>query len=171
MTAVAGAALLNGLVATGAIDFSRSGSARAEIVPSASNSRFRRRLRLTPGIRVVGALVVLGFVWVGIGLSLLPGRAAEGARNQVYDFYDDVDFGRTEDAWARLDPVTRPSMEQYLLERSVRDGLVDGYAKLDTLEILDSRIDGGAGEVDVRARYVTSLTCLLYTSPSPRDRG
>jgi len=127
-------------------------------VPSASNSRFRRHLRLTPSIRVVGALVVLGFVWVGIGVSLLPGRAAEGARNQVYDFYDDVDFGRTEDAWARLDPVTRPSMEQYLLERSVRDGLVDGYAKLDTLEILDSRIDGGAGEVDVRARYVTSLT-------------
>ena len=158
LTAVAGAALLNGLVATGAIDFSRSGSARAEIVPSASNSRFRRRLRLTPSSRVVGALVVLGFAWVGIGLSLLPGRAAEGARNQVYDFYDDVDFGRTEDAWTRLDPVTRPSMEQYLLERSVRDGLVDGYAKLDTLEILDSRIDGGAGEVDVRARYVTSLT-------------
>ena len=158
LTAVASAALLNGFVAAGLIGFTASTSGRTEVVPSVSTSRFRRRLKVTSHIGWVAALVALGAVWVVIGVSLLPGRAAEGARNQVYDFYDDVDFGRTEDAWARLDPVTRPSMEQYLLERSVRDGLVDGYAKLDTLEILDSRIDRGAGEVDVRARYVTSLT-------------
>lgn len=78
--------------------------------------------------------------------------------DQVYDYYDDIDFGRLDEAWQRLDPSTRPSRDQYLLERSVRDGLVDGYAKLDELEIVDSRITGNTAEVDVRANYITSLS-------------
>ena len=158
MIAVASAALLNALVAAGALNVAAESAGRITVVPQPSSSRIRTRLRLPVESRYGAALVALGAVWAAIGISLLPGLANEGARNQVYDFYDDVDFGRTENAWARLDPVTRPTLEQFLLERSVRDGLVDGYAKLDTLEIIDSRISGGAGEVDVRASYVTSLT-------------
>ena len=158
MTVVASAAVLNSLVALGVINVSSNGSSRISVVACPSSSRLRIQFRLARQVRYFAALLALGAFWVATGVSLLPAGTARDAENQVYDFYDDIDFGRTEASWERLDPVTRPSVDQYLLERSVRDGLVDGYAKLDTLEILDSRISGGAGEVDVRARYVTSLT-------------
>ena len=158
MTAVATAALLNALVALGAIEMTGARSGRIAVMAYPSVSRIRSRLIIPAKLGQLAVAVTIAALSVGIGVSLLPSTSSTQAENEVYDFYDDVDFGRTEQAWARLDPITRPTMEQYLLERSVRDGLVDGYAKLDTLEILDSRIAGGAGEVDVRASYVTSLT-------------
>ncbi len=163
MSAVFGAALLNGLVAARVIDLNSLTKARIEILPNTSNSKFRRHLRLPPNVARGAALVVVCALWILAGMPFAPGSTSTDAQNQVYDFYDDLDFGRTEQAWERLDPATRPSLEQYLLERSVRDGLVDGYAKLDTLEIVDTRISGNVGEIDVHARYITSLTSWTVT--------
>jgi len=155
MTAVASAALLNGLVTFGLLNVSQT--RMVLIGHGSSNSRLRARVEVPSRLRVAGWALVLVVAGGAVVWSQID-RAEGSAENQVYDFYDDLDFGRTQDAWARLDPVTRPSVDQYLLERSVRDGLVDGYAKLDTLEIIDSRVVDGAGEVDVRARYMTALT-------------
>ena len=158
MSAVFGAAVLNGLVVVGVIDLTGRSSTRISIAAAPSNSRFRRYLQMPALLRRTSAVIAVGVVFVAVGVPSLPAATNDAAQNEVYDFYDDLDFGRTTDAWGRLDPTTRPSLEQYVLERSVRDGLIVGYAKLETLEIVDSRISNGAGEIDVHARYITSLT-------------
>lgn len=150
MTAVSAAVVANAFAAMG---IGHSRTSRREIAHASVAGVFRLRLVSPVWLRVAVALVA------AVGLMFVvweaPGSAAQ---DQVYDYYDDIDYGRVNEAWERLDPATRPTAEQYLLERSVGDGLVDGYAKLDRLEIVDTRIDGAAGEVDVVAHYITSLT-------------
>ncbi len=150
LTAVTTAAIAN-LVA--ALGLAITTPQRRHIVHGPDGGTLRYRL-VSPGwLRGIATVLVvvaaIGANWEG---------AESGAADQVYDYYDDIDFGRLENAWHRIDPYSAPSLDQYLLERSVRDGLVDGYAKLDRLEVLSTRIDGEAGEVDVRAHYVTALT-------------
>ena len=150
LTAISAAVAANSLAALG-IGHSRTG--RREIAHASAAGVFRLRFVSPVWLRV--AVASLAAVGLGFVLWEAPGSAAQ---DQVYDYYDDIDFGRFSEAWERLDPVTRPTAEQYLLERSVSDGLVDGYAKLDRLETVETRIDGEAGEVDVVAHYITSLT-------------
>ena len=157
LTALAAAAIGNSMVAVRGLR-STTPARRVLITAAQSNSRLRSRVVVPAKLRLVSFAFASACIGGAVVLGQFSDRSASLAEGQVYDFYDDLDFGRAEAAWARLDPVTRPSMEQYLLERSVRDGLVDGYAKLDTLEVIEARLADGAGEVDVRARYITSLT-------------
>ena len=149
-TAVTAAGVANVLSIFGV---GRSAVSRRTIVEGPDGGALRRCFVSPTWLRVGCAVVVL----VGVA-GALQDDADAGVTNVVYDYYDDIDFGRLDDAWERLDPFTAPSIDQYRLERSVRDGLVDGYAKLDRLEVLDVHIDGDSGEVDIAAHYVTSLT-------------
>ena len=150
LTAVASAAVVN----IGALcGIGRSASNRRQILHAPDSGTLRHRFVSPTWLRIVCAaaasVALVGLLWESPGAS---------AADQVYDYYDDIDFGRLDQAWERLDPQQAPTLEQYRLERSVRDGLVDGYAKLERLEILDSRIEGDSGEIDVAAHYITSLT-------------
>ena len=150
LTAVAMAIVAN---TTAAMGFGSGATTKRQIVTATNGGTLRLRLVSPAWLRIattaLAAIALVAVLWEAPG---------SGAEDQVYDYYDDIDFGRFDQAWERLDPDTRPTAEQYLLERSVRDGLVDGYAKLDRLEIVEARIDGDSGEVDVAAHYVTSLT-------------
>lgn len=150
LSAVTSAALANLAAALGR---GQAESTRRKINHALENGTLRHRFVSPTWLRLTCAAFAL--VAVGVSLWDSPGTAAA---DQVYDYYDDIDFGRLAEAWERLDPYTAPSLEQYQLERSVSDGLVDGYAKLERLEIVDIRIDGDSGEIDVAAHYITSLT-------------
>ncbi len=131
---------------------------------------------------IVAGVIVLAMVAV---TGALTTTSTTNPADQVYDFYDDLDFRRFESAWARLDPTVRVSLDQFLLDRSVEDGLVASYAKLDRIETTAVRIDGRRAEVDVALRYLTSVeeydvdrTHLLvqrdgrwFLSPDERDEA
>ena len=51
----------------------------------------------------------------------------------IQAYYDDLDFRRFGDAYARLDPVTRPEYELYRLQLSATGGLLASFAKLDDM--------------------------------------
>lgn len=111
--------------------------------------------RVLRGIRITAMLMV---ICVGIaGWALLPSPAASTPVGSVEQYYDDLDFQRFDDAWARLDTESRPSFDQYLLERSVVDGLVASYAKLDRIEPVLVEQEGDRALVFVRLVYITSL--------------
>ena len=108
--------------------------------------------------RLVRIGLVLGVLLAGVvGWTLLPAAPASQPVTSVEQYYDDLDFQRFDDAWNRLDPQSRPTFDQYLLERSVVDGLVASYSKLDRIEpvLVDRR--GDRAVVFVRLVYVTSL--------------
>jgi len=115
-----------------------------------ANSRARRRLLRSSLVAIVAIAAVAGWM-------MRPMPAASTPLSSIEQFYDDLDFQRFDDAWNRLDPATRPSFDQYLLERSVVDGLVSSYAKLDRIEPTVVDQSDGRATVDVSLVYITSL--------------
>ncbi len=75
----------------------------------------------------------------------------------IVAYYDDLDFRRFGDAHARLDPETRPALDQFLLELSVKNGLLASYGKLDSVKprIVESELDRVVVEADTI--WVTAL--------------
>lgn len=82
----------------------------------------------------------------------------------VESYYDDLDFRRFGAAYARLDPATRPSFEQFMLNLSVQGGLVASYSKLENLEATLVSVEPNYVEVAAAARYITALSYYTDTT-------
>jgi hypothetical protein len=111
---------------------------------------------------VWGAVVVYTIVVV-VG-EIDPTPPNEPAA-QVIAYYDDLDFKRYDEAWERLDPATRPSLEQFDLDLSVTDGLLAGYAKLDSIVVTGVEINGDdLATVSVDLDYLTSVESYRFST-------
>ncbi len=81
----------------------------------------------------------------------------------VQNYYDDLDFRRYGAAYDRLDPLTRPSIDQYLLQLSVVNGLVASYGKLNSVYVSIAKSQPDHLEVRVNAFWVTALSSYPTT--------
>ncbi len=129
-------------------------------------SSLRRRLESIPERatrpvskrrRVAQQAAVLALVVVPVAVVLLDRTQPRGPTATVEAYYDSLDFQRFAEAHAMLDPETRPPLAEYLLEISLRDGLLDGYSELDAVQA--SIVLRGDGDVvaSVDLVYVTSV--------------
>jgi hypothetical protein len=75
----------------------------------------------------------------------------------VLGYYDDLDFRRFSAAYGRLDPLVRPSYDQYLLNLSVQNGLLASYSKLDSVRARILSEDHGVAVVEADTNWITSL--------------
>lgn len=99
-------------------------------------------------------------VAVGVlGMLVMAGRTTtpDGPERVVERYYDALDWRRLDDAYAALDRATRPSKEQFLLERSVENGLVASYAKLDRITTEVLRLEGDRAVTRSELVFVTAL--------------
>ncbi|MDH3308507.1 MAG: hypothetical protein OEO77_13450, partial [Acidimicrobiia bacterium] len=118
-----------------------------------------RRLgrRFVPPDSAVGMMLVAIGVASMVGIVVIARPAVQSPAAVVAAYYDDLDFKSFEKAWTRLDEQSRPTLDEYLLRLSVEDGLVNSYASLDSMSIVDERIAGGRAQVTVDLVYVTAL--------------
>lgn len=121
--------------------------------------RVQDRLRHKPSRRRrVARLLVLALL-----VGIIPVRAIMAANPEpdpaeiVADYFDDLDFRRWNDAYAKLDPVTRPDFELWRLQLSVNGGVLASYAKLDSLETYLLEKGDGRAVVFASLRYITAL--------------
>lgn len=111
-----------------------------------------------PGIRYVRQALLLIIVVASLGVSLhwyLEQLRSPIAQLEAY--YNDLDLRRFESAYERLDPQTRPSLEQYMLERSVRGGLIASYGKLNSVQAELLRSEPGRLTFNTHVTWLTSL--------------
>ena len=119
-----------------------------------------RSLALTPKqpSRVAKALLVfLCIAAAGAGVTLRPAPPLSTPEQTVLSYYDNLDFRRFENAWALLEPNSRPSFDQYQLELSVIDGLVSSYSKLDRVETSIVAKSPDRATILTELTYITSL--------------
>jgi hypothetical protein len=110
----------------------------------------RRRRRIQLGV-VVASLVVLAVAGIG-RLS-----TEDDPVDTVFRYYDSLDLRRLDEAYEVLDEELRPSKTQFLTERSVINGLVASYARLDRIETVAVEIDGDEARVESELVYLTAL--------------
>ncbi|MCB0168957.1 MAG: hypothetical protein KDJ97_00270 [Anaerolineae bacterium] len=118
----------------------------------------KRMKPASPRARHIRAtLLLLALLATAGAAALLLERAAGDPIHVVEAYYDDLDFRRFESAYARLNPNTRPTFDQYLLQLSVQGGLVASYGKLDTLTTTVLSQEPNHLTVQAQAKLITAL--------------
>jgi hypothetical protein len=105
----------------------------------------------------------------GIGAIVARPKVAPVAApsDPVVTFYDAMDFRRFREAYDQMDPETRPSMDLFLLQRSVTDGLVASYGKVSsiTTEVISQQGD----QATVQATILFETSLAYYTRVKYHD--
>lgn len=116
--------------------------------------------------RVVQAsvVVVTALVLAGAAAYVLVDPVEDTPAETVYSYYDALDLRQTDGAYALLDPASRPTYTQYLTERSVVNGLVASYARLQSMTSTQVDRDDDTVVVESELVYVTSLSEHVVTS-------
>lgn len=76
--------------------------------------------------------------------------------NLALAYFDALDFKNFDEAYALLDPNTKPEFDQFMLELSVEDGILASFSKLDSINFNVDKTKKEA-KVIVDANWVTSL--------------
>ena len=111
-----------------------------------------------------GILLFIWFIIIALlsmailGYQYFFNRDYSNPENLITAYFDAVDFKEFEEAYSLLNPENRPTLEEYLLELSLEDGLLSSYAKLDSLhtDIAYSK-DKNSGIATIHATWISSL--------------
>lgn len=79
----------------------------------------------------------------------------------IKSFFHALDFKDFNLAYSYLDPTSRPSLEQYLLELSLDGGMLSSYVKLDSLSIQTLGENSQGIQTLVTATWTTSLSAFV----------
>ncbi|MBP2831632.1 hypothetical protein J8281_05465 [Aquimarina sp. U1-2] len=111
----------------------------------------------------IWALFMTAVFGVGIYLMYIKNAAQIKPYNVVKSYYDALDFKEFKQAYSYINPLSNTSLDQFMLEVSVTDGLLSSYAKLDEIDIeIISRTDTIA-KAKVVGYWVTSLERIPKT--------
>lgn len=134
-------------------------SPRVRVLPSLPSLRLRL---LRHALLLLLLLVTAGIV-AQARAARSPAAIARDPLAVVRAYYNDLDYRRPDRAYAWLDPQTRPSYEQYTLQRSVAGGLVASYGMLESIQ--PRIVSATAGEVVVEAdvRWMTAVATYPMT--------
>lgn len=83
--------------------------------------------------------------------------------NVIKAYHDALDFKEFEKAYSYLHPLSDKSLDQYMLEISVSDGLLSSYAKLETIHISNVQINDDTANVEVTTHWITPLKKIERT--------
>ncbi len=72
-------------------------------------------------------------------------------------YYDALDFKEFERAYSYLDPESNKTIDQYMLEIAVTDGLLSSYAKLDRIKVNITAQTDRTAKVKVLTHWITPL--------------
>ena len=77
--------------------------------------------------------------------------------NAILAYYDALDFKAFEKAFSLIDPKSNMTIEQYMLEISVTDGLLSSYAKMEALETIITSQNDSIASAKVITNWITPL--------------
>ncbi|WP_373017203.1 hypothetical protein [Muriicola sp.] len=107
-------------------------------------------------------LVCLLLSWAGYRFYL-ENSTQRSPENVVKAYYDAIDFKEFERAHSYLAPSQAITLDQYMLEVSVTDGIVSSYAKLDSLGIKHLSRSENSISLEVQSVWITPLETIRRT--------
>lgn len=81
-------------------------------------------------------------------------------KNVVKSYFDAIDFKEFEKAYSFINPQTKMSISQFMLETSVADGVLNSYAKLDAIDIKIINQTSDKAKILAKTKWVTPLEII-----------
>lgn len=114
-------------------------------------------------INHIWAFIVAGVVIYGVWLFYIKNDSQRSPENVVLAYYDALDFKEFQTAHSLISPNSNISIEQYMLEISVTDGLLSSYAKMDAITTEVNQFSDSLAAVKVNTKWITPLEKMNKT--------
>ena len=105
-------------------------------------------------------LVLLGIISYSIYDFYMHNATQVSPKNVVKAYYDALDFKYYEKAHSFIDPNSKLSISQFMLETSVADGILNSYAKLDAITIDIIKISANRSTLVANTKWITPLEII-----------
>ncbi|MEY8850075.1 hypothetical protein AB9K26_14740 [Psychroserpens sp. XS_ASV72] len=105
----------------------------------------------------VWSLLVFAIFAFGFYDLYIKNNSQKQPENAVLAYYDALDFKAFESAFKLINPESQMSLEQYMLEVSVTDGLLSSYAKLDAIHTEVISKSENKAKLKVDTKWITPL--------------
>ncbi|MFT5078789.1 MAG: hypothetical protein ACI917_001306 [Patiriisocius sp.] len=111
---------------------------------------------------ILSIWVVITFLLFAFGgyTFYLNNTAQRSSSNVVKAYYDALDIKNFEKAYSYINPQSRKSKSQYMLEVSVSDGLLRSYAKLDAISTQVIQQNDSVSKLKTTTKWVTPLAAF-----------
>lgn len=115
-------------------------------------------------IMAVWFLFTLGMIFYGIYLFFIQSQEQISPENVIFAYHDDLDFKRFSQAHSYYDPDYGKTFDQFMLETSVSDGLLNSYGKLNGVEVDIFDETENHAKARVYTEFITPLTYVKDTT-------
>ncbi|WP_378186538.1 hypothetical protein ACE939_15235 [Aquimarina sp. W85] len=119
--------------------------------------QFNKKLVKASCIWAVFLCILFGY---GTYLFYIKNSTQISAPNVLKAYYDALDFKEFKRAYSYIDPQSDKSMDQYMLEVSVSDGVLSSYAKLETIDVQLLKSTDSTAKAKVITEWITPLEKL-----------
>jgi len=109
------------------------------------------------------SLLIFSFIFFGVYQFYLKNDSQHSPKNAVLAYFDALDFKRFEAAYSLINPTSGVTLDQYMLEISVTDGLLSSYAKLDYIESEITIKNDSSAIATVITEWITPLENINRT--------
>ncbi len=109
------------------------------------------------------SLLIFSFIFFGVYQFYVKNDSQHSPKNAVLAYFDALDFKRFEAAYSLINPTSGVTLDQYMLEISVTDGLLSSYAKLDYIESEITIKNDSSAIATVITEWVTPLENINRT--------
>lgn len=121
--------------------------------PTSYNKFNKNVLKIT----YIWSLILTITVLYGIYLFYLKNDSQRSPENVIIAYYDALDFKEFEKAHSLIDPESKLSIAQYMLEISVTDGLLSSYAKMNAIDTEITKHNDSTVSAKVVSKWITAL--------------
>lgn len=123
--------------------------------------RFKTKYKeLKKSLMVISYIWITGvFVFIGYGMYLfyIQNETQLSPKNVITSYYDALDFKEFIRAHSYLDADEGKTLDQYMIEIAVTDGLLSSYAKMDQIDVEIIKATDSTAKVKATTYWVTPL--------------
>ena len=105
----------------------------------------------------IWSLILAVIFCYGAYYFYIKNDAHHNPKNTILAYYDALDFKNFKTAHTLINPKSKLSIAQYMLEISVTDGLLSSYAKLDDIKTAILAVNDSLAHVKVDTKWITPL--------------
>tara|TARA_B100000809_G_scaffold55434_1_gene51314 strand:- start:14082 stop:17171 length:3090 start_codon:yes stop_codon:yes gene_type:complete len=108
----------------------------------------------------IWAVILIFIITYACYMFYIKNNTQRSPENVVEAYYDAIDFKEFNKSFTYIDPNSKITRPQYLLEISVTDGLLSSYAKLDAISVKTTKRTDSLATLKVETKWITPLEKL-----------